>query len=213
MGIKTKIEIIDSKLKELYPDTHSFLNYKTDWQLLFAIILSAQATDKSVNDATERLFSILPSIKDYTEENRPIVFDCVKKIGLGKSKTEYLIKTAKILNEKYDGKVPLNRDEIIALPGVAYKTSGVFLAEFYHQPYIPVDTHVQRVSIRLGLVKKDNTPEKTEARLEKLFGKDADIQTHHRLILFGRNICDSRKPRCETCPFYDLCIYNGKKCI
>lgn len=212
METKTKIEIIHEELKKRYPHTESFLHYETDWQLLFAIILSAQATDKSVNEATSLLFLRYPILSDYTEENRSGIEECIRKVGLWKSKADYLIRTAMRLLTEFDGKVPHERKMIISLPGAAYKTSGVFLAEYYKEPYIPVDTHVQRVSLRLGLVKKGSTPEKTELTLEKLFGENADIETHHQLILFGRIICHSQNPECMICPFSSFCVeYKHRK--
>lgn len=205
MEISEKKKRILSFLKETYPNTHSFLKYDTDWQLLFATILSAQATDKSVNEATKNLFSTFPTLNDYTEENLSQIISCIHKVGLAQSKARYLISSAKMLLEKYHGAVPKDRQEMMTLPGCGYKTSGVVLAELYDYPYIPVDTHVQRVSLRLGLVPSNSTPEETEKRLEKLFKGEHAIEIHRSLILFGRNICTAKNPKCDFCPFASFC--------
>lgn len=199
------------KLEELYPETKTFLNFESDWQLLFAVILSAQATDVSVNEATAKLFVNFPKLEDYTQERREEIHACIKKVGLGKSKTEYLIKTATILLEQYDGHVPTDRLELQKLPGVGYKTSGVVLAEYYNYPYIPVDTHVLRVTHRLGIVPESYDPTKTENKLEKIFDVPSFIHLHRQFILLGRNICTARSEKCEICPLRDVCRYFKKK--
>lgn len=211
MTKQEKASFISDELQKRYPETETFLHFSTDWQLLFAIILSAQATDTSVNQATEVMFSRLPSLKDYNEENRQTIQDCIKKVGLGKSKTEYLIKTARELIEKYDGKVPTDREKLMKLSGVGFKTSGVFLGEFYNIPFIPVDTHVYRVTHRLGLVKDDLTADETEIALEKLYKNKASIHLHRQFILFGRNVCFAKSPLCSQCPFVTICKFQSKK--
>lgn len=211
MTRQEKALFIADELQKKYPETETFLHFSNDWQLLFAIILSAQATDISVNQATEILFSRLPELKDYNEENRETIQECIKKVGLGKSKTEYLIKTAKELIEKYDGKVPTDREKLMKLSGVGFKTSGVFLGEFYNIPFIPVDTHVYRVTHRLGLVKDDLTADETEIALEKLYKNKASIHLHRQLIFFGRNVCFAKSPLCSQCPFASFCKYQNNK--
>ena len=210
VSIKEKCLLIQEELQKLYPTTETFLHFNTDWQLLFAVILSAQATDNSVNEATERMFKELPELTDYNENNRLLIHDCVKKVGLGNSKTEYLLKTAKILIDEYSGIVPRDRKILQTFPGVGYKTSGVVLAEFYNDPYIPVDTHVYRVTHRLGIV-KNISPDDTEKRLEKLFTVPSNIHLHRQFILFGREICKARNEECQLCPFKDICNYYQKK--
>lgn len=211
MTRQEKAFFIAEELQKRYPETKTFLHFSTDWQLLFAIILSAQATDISVNQATEILFSRLPELKDYNDENRETIHECIKKVGLGKSKTEYLIETAKELLNKYDGKVPTDRKKLMKLSGVGFKTSGVFLGEFYNIPFIPVDTHVYRVTHRLGLVKDDLTADETEIALEKLYKSKASIHLHRQLILFGRNVCFAKSPLCSQCPFASFCKYQNNK--
>lgn len=198
---------IKERLETLYPHTETFLHFHSDYQLLFAIILSAQATDKSVNEATEKLFLLLPHLEDYKEENRDVILDSIKKVGLGKSKCEYILKTAKILLDEYDGKVPTDREKLMKLPGVGYKTSAVFLGEYYNLPFIPVDTHVYRVTHRLGLVKDSLSPDETEVALEKLYKDQSCIHLHRQFILLGRNICSSKSPKCMDCPLKEVCTY------
>lgn len=206
MDKKEKAEIILRELDSLYHKTETFLHYSSDWQLLFSIILSAQATDKSVNEATKRLFDEYDSLEKYTEENRLGILDCISKVGLGNSKSINLIKTARILLEEYDGKIPRDREKLQKLPGVGYKTSGVFLAEFYSDPYIPVDTHILRVTHRLGIVPEKYDATKTEIALEKMFDiGNRRIDLHRQLILFGRNICHPRNPECNICPLSSFC--------
>ena len=206
-----KISFIATTLQELYPDTHTFLEYQKDYELLFATILSAQATDISVNEATSRLFKECPTLDDYTIDNQDLILSCIKKVGLGKVKCQYLIKTAKILKEEYHYVLPKDRKTLMSLPGVGFKTSGVVLAELYDEPYIPVDTHVYRVSHRLGIVNDKLSPEETEGALERLFKGYHMIHLHRQFILLGRNICLAKKEKCEICPFKDICKYNLKK--
>ncbi len=211
MTKKEKALYIQKVLESMYPHTETFLHFETDYQLLFAIILSAQATDKSVNEATERLFSLLPHLEDYKEENKEIILSSIKKVGLGKSKCEYILKTAEILLSQYDGKVPTDRKALMSLPGVGYKTSGVFLGEYYNIPVIPVDTHVYRVTHRLGLVKDNLTADETEVSLERLYKDNSTIHLHRQFILLGRNICHCKSPECDCCPFRDICTYHRKQ--
>lgn len=211
MEINKKVEWIARTLQELYPSTKTFLNYTKDYELLFATILSAQATDKSVNLATSKLFALCPTLTHYHPGNRDLIFSCIKPVGLSERKTDYLIQTARILLEQYDGKVPLDRKELMNLPGVGYKTSGVVLAELYDYPYIPVDTHVFRVTHRLGIVKNNINPEKTEVVLEKEFKNYHSIHLHRQFILLGRNICKAKNELCESCPLSCVCNYYLKK--
>lgn len=207
MDKKEKAEFIKIQLDRLYPETETFLHYKKEYELLFAVILSAQATDKSANEATSLLFEKFPSLDDYSYENQEQILACISKVGLGKVKTSYLIKSASLLKEKYHGILPKDRKELMKFPGVGFKTSGVVLAELYDFPYIPVDTHVYRVTHRLGIVKEELGFEDTELALEKMFKEEHKIALHRQFILLGRNICKSLHPKCEECPLSELCKY------
>ena len=202
-----RIEEIAKVLQVLFPKTHTFLEYTKDYELLFAVILSAQATDISVNKATSVLFQKFPNLDSYDETHKKDIFDIIKPLGLANSKSEYLIKTATALKMKYHGEIPRDRNELMKLDGVGYKTSGVVLAELYDYPYFPVDTHVKRVSIRLGLVDENSSIQAIEEKLEKLFEGYHLIHLHRQFILFGRNICFSRNPDCKVCPFSNFCAY------
>ncbi len=196
-----KIPFIVETLNRLYPETKTFLQYEKDYELLFAVILSAQATDKSVNEATRILFDRFPSLSDYSDENRDEIALIVSKVGLGKTKTDHIIRTAKILLAEYDGKLPHDRKTLESLPGVGVKTSGVVLAELGIKDFLPVDTHVHRVTRRLGLYRNDRMPEEVEKILERKFQGYSLITIHRQLILFGRNICKAKNMSCEECPF------------
>ncbi len=205
MATSRKVERIADTLASLYPETKTFLEYGKEYELLFAIILSAQATDKSVNAATKILFSEFTSLKDYTLERRDEIQKIVSKVGLAKSKSLYIVKTAKILLEEYGGKVPYDRESLKRLPGVGHKTSGVFLAELGIEDFFPVDTHVHRVAYRLGLIGKDTSPDEAEEILERKFIGYPLIVNHRRMILFGRNLCKAINPSCGECPLMDIC--------
>ncbi len=204
------LERILSVLDGLYPRTECFLHHTKDYELLFAVILSAQATDVSVNRVTETLFQHYPSLESFGKATVEDIQKEIKSIGLSKAKSEYLVKTARILLAEYGGVLPKDREKLMTLPGVGFKTSGVVLAELYDDPYLPVDTHVKRVVSRLGIVSEKLTPEETELALEKKIHKDHIIQIHRRFILFGRNVCLARNPRCENCPLNDCCRYRKK---
>ena len=205
--LKSKREIIYRKLSEIYPETHCFLNYTKDYELLFAVILSAQATDKSVNEATDILFQKFTSLDDYRPENKDLLIECIRRVGLVNSKANYLLEASQKLRDEYHYQVPRDRDELLKFKGVGYKTSAVVLGELFNEKYIPVDTHVFRVTHRLGLVKSDLDLVETEDALEKAYGEYATIDFHRRLILLGRDICHSQKPECHSCPFANLCPY------
>lgn len=208
--MKIDTQYIVDTLNTLYPDTKTFLNYSKDYELLFAIILSQQTTDIKVNQATSILFKKCPSLTDYNQENQDLIFNIIKPLGLAKGKTLHLIQTAEILLTKYNGKVPNSREALLSMPGVGYKTSGVYLAEYHSYQYLPVDTHIFRVSHRLNLVNNKLDATKTEIALERLFKDYKLINLHRQFILFGRNICHAINPECSNCPFNSFCKYNKK---
>lgn len=196
-------------LEKLYPLTSCFLNYKEDYQLLISIILSAQTTDKKVNDATSILFTSYPTIEDLSNADINDIIKIVNKLGLASTKARYVIDTCKIIINEFNGVVPSNLEDLLRLKGVGRKTACVFLAEYYNQAYIPVDTHIKRISKRLGLTKSDN-PSLIQSDLEKIFYKEGVI-LHRRLILFGRNICKAINPKCDICKLKQYCNYSSLK--
>ena len=205
------INKIESYLDILYPDPKCELNYNKDYELLIAIVLSAQATDKSVNLVTPKLFSKYPNLKLLKEANIDDIISIIRSIGTYNRKAFYVKEIARILDEECNGVVPTDRDLLESMPGVGRKVVNVFLSEFYHLPNIAVDTHVNRVSKRLGLAKEKDDVLKVERRLEKCFSKDNWAKRHLQLVLFGRYHCKSIRPNCDNCLLKDICKYKEKK--
>ncbi len=193
-------------LEETYPDAHCELVHDNPLQLLVSTILSAQATDKKVNEVTLELFKKYKTLDDFLEITHEELISHIKVIGLYQSKGKNLMALFPLLKEKFNGEVPRTMEELITLPGVGRKTANVVLSTAYNVPAIAVDTHVFRVSNRIGIVKED-TVEKTEIALQKRLDKDLWIKAHHLLIFHGRRICTSRSPQCGVCPVNHLCSY------
>ena len=205
------INKIEDYLDSLYPNPKCELNYNKDYELLIAIVLSAQATDKSVNLVTPKLFSKYPNLKLLKEANIDDIISIIRSIGTYNRKAFYVKEIARILDEECNGVVPTDRDLLESMPGVGRKVVNVFLSEFYHLPNIAVDTHVNRVSKRLGLAKEKDDVLIVERRLEKCFSKDNWAKRHLQLVLFGRYHCKSIRPNCDNCLLKDICKYKEKK--
>lgn len=197
-------EILDY-LDKLYPDAKCELNYNKDYELLIAIVLSAQTTDKRVNKVTEVLFKRYNSLLELSLANQADIENIIREIGTYRKKSIYIRSIAKILVDDGYDYVPNNRGYIESLPGVGHKTANVFLANIYNEPAIGVDTHVARVSKRLGLVNKNDDVITIEKKLMKKVPRDKWIKFHHQLVLFGRYHCKSVNPNCENCEIKDLC--------
>jgi endonuclease III len=196
------------KLRLLYPDARTELEYTTPFELLISTILSAQATDVSVNAATPALFKKYPNAKALAKAKLETVEGLIKTIGLFRNKTKNIISAAKILLEKHNGDVPNDFEALLELPGVGRKTATVVLSNAYNRPGIAVDTHVGRLARRLGFAVSQN-PDVVETDLEQVFPKEQWIFVHHALILHGRRVCDSRKPQCEVCSLRECCLKVG----
>jgi endonuclease-3 len=168
-------------------------------------MLSAQTTDQAVNLVTKNLFSKFHSIADYANASLEELENIIKRIGLYRNKAKNLKAMALIIVNDHNSKVPNNQLDLEKLPGVGRKTANVFLAEYYHIPRIAVDTHVSRVSKRLGLAKEDDTPVKIEEKLKRKFHKSIWIDLHHKFIFFGRYFCTAKKPNCNKCPLVKIC--------
>lgn len=182
------------------------LDYNKDYELLLAVMLSAQSTDKRVNMVTKELFKY--DIVELANMDETKIEEIIKPVGTQKRKSEYVKKICQILLEKYDGIVPMDREFIESLPGIGHKTCNVFLSEIYDVPAIAVDTHVTRVSKRLGFAEDNDDVIKIENKLCKMFPKEKWGRLHLQLVLFGRYFCKSKKPLCEDCPFKDkICNY------
>lgn len=204
MKQKTK-KILDT-LKETYPDAKCELNYETPFQLLVATILSAQTTDKKVNEITETLFKDYPDLDAFLTLTNEELEERIRQIGLYKNKAKNLIMMCNQLKENFGGKVPNTMEGITSLAGAGRKTANVVLSNAFGVPSIAVDTHVFRVSNRLGLADSDNVLE-VEKQLQKELPKKEWSLTHHLLIFHGRRCCIARKPKCEECPVSHLCKY------
>ena len=200
---------IFSLLKKNTPNPTTELIYKSDFQLLIAVILSAQTTDIAVNKVTQKLFAIAPHENALSKLTLEATEDIIKTIGLYKNKARNILKTSVILNHDYDGQVPNNRKALESLPGVGRKTANVILNTLFKEPVIAVDTHIFRLGNRLNLA-KGKTPLEVEKKLTKLTPKEYLADAHHLLILHGRYTCKAIKPECQTCCIYDLCEYKGK---
>jgi endonuclease-3 len=187
----------------------SELEYASSFELLVAVVLSAQATDKSVNLATKKLFPVAHTPQQILKLGETGLIDYIKTIGLFRSKAKHIIETCRLLIEHHDGKVPRTREALEALPGVGRKTANVVLNVAFGEPTIAVDTHIFRVGNRTGLA-PGKTPLEVELKLLKAVPKEYRLHAHHWLILHGRYTCVARKPKCAACVVYDLCGFKGK---
>lgn len=192
-------------LDELFPNPKCELNYNKDYELLLAVMLSAQTKDARVNKVTKVLFNKYDSLKKLKEANIKDIENIIKELGNYHKKSEAIINIAKILDEKYNGKVVNNRKVLENLPMVGRKTTNVVLSELFNEPTIAVDTHVERVSKRLGLVKKDDDVIKIEEKLKRKFDKNIWSKLHKQFVLFGRYYCTSKKPSCNKCKLQIYC--------
>ncbi|QMV13769.1 endonuclease III [Vibrio spartinae] len=208
MNKQKRIEILE-RLRENNPKPQTELNWDTPFELLIAVLLSAQATDVSVNKATDKLYPVANTPQAILALGVDGLKSYIKTIGLFNSKAENVIKTCRILLEKYQGEVPENREALESLPGVGRKTANVVLNTAFGWPTIAVDTHIFRVSNRTRFASGKNVDE-VEQKLLKVVPKAFKIDVHHWLILHGRYTCIARKPRCGSCIIEDLCEYKDK---
>lgn len=206
---KQKAIEIFKRFRKANPRPTTELIYHSDFELLIAVILSARATDVSVNKATKVLFTIANTPKAILKLGEKNLKKYINNIGLYNTKAKNIIKSCKIIIEKHQGKVPSDRLALEELPGVGRKTASVILNTCFGQPEIAVDTHILRVSNRIGLVKA-KTPRGVEEQLMEIIPSQYTHDAHHWLILHGRYVCIARKPRCPTCLIKDLCEYPNK---
>jgi len=208
MDNHTRREIFD-RLRKRDPKPTTELGYSSPFELLVAVILSAQATDKSVNSVTPALFQAADTPRKMLELGVKRLRSLIKTIGLYNSKATNIINTCRMLVEEYDGRVPDSRAALESLPGVGRKTANVVLNTAFGQPTIAVDTHIFRVANRTGLA-PGKTPRAVEQRLDKTVSSEFKKNAHHWLILHGRYICTARSPKCVECLIADLCEYRHK---
>lgn len=207
MRTKQEAAVVMERLQQLYPDAKAELHFRNPFETLIATILSAQCTDKRVNVVTEKLFADYPDAfamaKLEPEELEPLIKSC----GLYHNKAKNIVAACRYLVEQKGGQVPDTRAELMKLPGVGQKTAGVVLLAAFGDDQIPVDTHVLRVSNRIGLVRAE-TPDKTEIQLREILPREIWSHAHHLLIWHGRRCCAARKPACERCPLTELCDHH-----
>ena len=201
--------MIQNKLIEyldyLFPNPKCELTYQTDYQLLMAVVLSAQSTDKRVNSVTPIIFSKYPTLEELANASLTDLEDIIRPVGSFRKKASYLKEIACRLVNEFDGVVPTDRDILESFPGVGRKTVNVFLAEFYHYPAIAVDTHVERVSKRLKLAYQKDSVLDVERKLMKKVPKERWAKFHLQMVLFGRYYCKAVKPLCKDCPLKEYC--------
>lgn len=209
MNAQTRREIME-RLKNERPEPESELDHKNPFELLIAVMLSAQATDKSVNLATPGLFAAMPDAATMAGKTPEEVETYIKTIGLYRNKAKHAVGIAKALMERFGGQVPDDLEELVSLPGVGRKTAKVVLNVAFGKPYIPVDTLIFRVCARTSLVKA-KTADECSDKLEKALPKEYLGNAHHWILLHGRYCCTARKPHCAECPIADLCAWPEKE--
>ena len=208
---KQELEEILLEIEKLFPNASCELIYHNLFELLIAVMLSAQTTDKSVNLVTPNLFNKYPTALDLSNAEYEDVKSVIARLGLSSNKAKNIIATSKMLVEKYNGIVPSTLEELITLPGVGRKTANVVLSEGYKIPRIAVDTHVERVSKRLGIVSDFASVLDVEQTLMKLIDEPLWHKSHHLLLFFGRYFCLAKKPNCKNCFYKNKCSYNLDK--
>ena len=212
MTVKERFKGIIDYFLEAMPEAATELHYSDPYQLLVAVILSAQCTDKRVNMITHPLFEAFPTPQAMAQASPEEIYQYIKSVSYPNNKTKSLLGMAKVLVEKYDGKVPSSIDELLTIPGVGRKTANVILAVVYDKPAMAVDTHVFRVSERIGLTTDSRSPLQTEQQLMKYIPEALVTRAHHWLILHGRYVCKARRPDCMECGIRAYCRhYNSSE--
>ena len=210
MNKKDKKELISTNLDKMFPSPKCELTYNKDYELLIKVMLSAQTTDKRVNEVTKDLFMKYDTLEKLNELSIEQIENTIKSIGMYKQKSKHFKEiTSELI--KLGGKVPNDRETLEKLSGIGRKTTNVVLSELYNEPAIAVDTHVFRVSKRLNITKENDDVLTTEKKLMKFFKKEEWAKTHKQLVLFGRYKCKAKNPDCENCPFTNICKYNNLK--
>ena len=205
MTMKTNISSLLSYLDELFPHAQCELFYTKGYELVIAVMLSAQTTDKSVNAVTSVLFKKYQSLDALNKASLEEIEEVIKPIGLYKNKAKNLKGIVKDLEERFNYQVPSDKDLLMTLPGVGNKTAGVIRAEIFRIPDLPVDTHILRISKRLGLANQKDEPIDVERKLKRVIPEERWIKSHHQLIHFGRYFCTARSPKCAECKIKDFC--------
>ena len=205
--IKERYDRVLAWFEKNMPVAESELNFENEYQLLVAVMLSAQCTDKRVNQVTPALFTAYPTIADLAESNAENVLKYIRSVSYPNSKAEHLVQMAKRVVEVYGGEIPGTREDLQTLAGVGRKTANVVLAVWWNQPTMAVDTHIFRVAERIGLTTKARSPLDSEKQLVKYIPEDVIPKAHHWLLLHGRYTCQARSPKCEKCGLKEWCRY------
>lgn len=205
--MKKKYNFLIDYFKENNPEAQSELKFKNSYELIVAVVLSAQCTDKRVNMVTPTLFQRYPTPFDMAKASVEDIYSFIKSVSYPNNKAKHLHGLAQALVEKFNGVVPDNMEDLQSLPGVGRKTANVILAVIFDQPAMAVDTHVFRVANRLGIVRNADTPLKVEQQLTKAIPNELIPKAHHWLILHGRYVCLARKPKCEECGLTGICDF------
>ena len=198
-------ELLFSYLDEKYPDAHCELTYTKDYEFLIAVMLSAQTTDKSVNQATAILFSKYKSVEELAKADVNDVAFIIRHLGMYQVKAKNVVKIANILVNDYHGHVPNDPEALLAMPGVGNKTKNCVLAELYNEPLLACDTHMQRVAKRLGIANEKDSVEKIEEKYMKIIPRERVVKTNHQIIWFGRYFCKALSPECTSCKLKQYC--------
>ncbi|MEH7483786.1 endonuclease III [Neobacillus drentensis] len=206
----TQIRYCLDQMGVMYPEAHCELNHSNPFELVIAVALSAQCTDVLVNKVTKSLFEKYKTPEDYLEVSLEELQNDIRSIGLYRNKAKNIQSLSRLVLEEYKGEIPMDRDELIKLPGVGRKTANVVVSVAFNVPAIAVDTHVERVSKRLGICRWKDSVLEVEKTLMRKIPKDEWSVTHHRLIFFGRYHCKAQNPQCPSCPLLELCR-EGKK--
>lgn len=206
MKKKEKYDLILGHFREKMPLVTTELDFGSTFQLLVAVVLSAQCTDKRINQVTPDLFAHYPDAQSMAKAEEEDIFEWIRSVSYPNAKAKHLVEMARVLMEKFNGEVPSTLDELLTLPGVGRKTANVIQSVAFGKATLAVDTHVFRVAHRLGLVSKsDNTPYKVEMALTKYIPEEDIPNAHHWLLLHGRYVCTARKPHCEKCELEKYC--------
>lgn len=203
--VSKRVRRILDTIADMFPDAHCELEHSNPFELTIAVLLSAQCTDETVNKVTRDLFRKYKTPEDYVAATREQLEQDIRRIGLYRNKAKHIRELCQMLIDQYGGTVPSEHAELVKLPGVGRKTANVVVSNAFGVPAIAVDTHVERVSKRLGLADPDDTVLQVEQKLMKKVPKAEWTITHHRLIFFGRYHCKAQSPKCDVCPLLDLC--------
>ena len=208
--MKSNLPLALTFFDQTFPNAHCELTYRKDYELLIAVVLSAQTTDQAVNQVTPKLFQTFPDLQSLATAKLSFIERAIKTIGLFRNKAKHIQGIAKVLLTLHQGKVPSDKTQLMALPGVGGKTANVVRAELFRIPEIAVDTHVTRISKRLGFTRMHDDVETIELKLRKLLPEARYIKTHHQMIHFGRYFCTARQPKCDMCALVQHCFEKNK---